>query len=71
MLQQKLTKVNKLVLVIGVWARLYCDILSAFSPGQVVTIKAGPKASQQHLTHRQAALIPEQPLKDTSFMVEK
>ena len=45
------------------------DILATLTQAQVVTIKSGPKAYQQHLTHEQAALIRGQPFKETSFMV--
>ena len=38
---------------------------------QVVTINHGPKAYQQHLTVRRAALIRGQPFEETSFIVGK
>ena len=38
---------------------------------QVTTINPGPKAYQQHLTLRRAALIRGQPFEETSFMVGK
>ena len=39
--------------------------------GQVVTIKCGPKAYQQHVILCQEALIRGQPFEETSFMVGK
>ena len=67
--------------MLGFWARLTSDNLAVSDGGilpqtpiihsQVVTINPGPKAYQQYLTLRRAALIHGQPFEETSFMVGK
>ena len=58
------------VLFVGFWA-MSDGGKTPITYSQVVTISPGPKAYQQYLTLRRAALIHGQPFEETSFMVGK